>query len=132
MVRHGVSSDASSSSFRRWTHCTKGDLRAGHSETSGGVVDLGLAEPGPGEKSRRLDRRLLLHFRNNRRSANMSTKRKRDSDDPPRDERRGNKRPQGGFKVGPDNLPDGTYRRKSMPHPLSSVDIPLTLLSAKD
>lgn len=43
----------------------------------------------------------------------MSTKRKRDSDTELADQTRGSKKAKSGFKVGPQNLPDGTHRRKS-------------------
>lgn len=44
----------------------------------------------------------------------MSEKRKRDHDDGAARESKDRKKQKGGFAVGPDNLPDGTYRRKSM------------------
>ena len=43
----------------------------------------------------------------------MSAKRKRDSGGEAAEDHRGGKKRRGGFKVGPDNLPDGTYKRKS-------------------
>ncbi len=46
---------------------------------------------------------------------NMSEKRKREDGAPVPDYRPGNKKKQKtGFRVGPANLPDGTYKRKSM------------------
>ena len=43
----------------------------------------------------------------------MSEKRKRDTVDRPEDHSRSKKKAKKGFQVGPDNLPDGTYKRKS-------------------
>jgi hypothetical protein len=44
----------------------------------------------------------------------MSEKRKRGSSDAIEDGTKNNKKQKRGFTVGPQNLPDGTYRRKSM------------------
>jgi len=57
----------------------------------------------------------------------MSEKRKREDGAPVPDYRPGNKKKQKtGFRVGPANLPDGTYKRKSMylwlPVYLSCID----------
>lgn len=43
----------------------------------------------------------------------MSLKRKRDGDSRDDVQADRKKKAKGGFKVGPDNLPDGTYKRKS-------------------
>jgi hypothetical protein len=47
-------------------------------------------------------------------AAKMSEKRQRDATDATEDGRKNNKKQNRGFTVGPQNLPDGTYRRKSM------------------
>ena len=44
----------------------------------------------------------------------MSEKRKRNAGDGSGDHKGGGKKPKRGFVVGPDHLPDGTYKRKSM------------------
>lgn len=43
----------------------------------------------------------------------MSEKRKRDAGSGLESDRKANKKQKRGFTVGPQNLPDGTYRRKS-------------------
>jgi hypothetical protein len=45
----------------------------------------------------------------------MPEKRKRADGDASEDLARRKKKAKRGFVVGPDNLPDGTYKRKSMP-----------------
>ena len=53
----------------------------------------------------------------------MAEKRKADESRPVADYRPGKKKQKqkGGFQVGPANLPDGTYKRKSTPHAFSSL-----------
>ena len=44
----------------------------------------------------------------------MAPKRSRDQSDPSQEHEESSKKPKKAFTVGPANLPDGTYRRKSM------------------
>ena len=62
----------------------------------------------------------------------MAPKRKRDHSDASQEHEESSKKPKKAFTVGPANLPDGTYRRKSMCLPVQDHMKLIQLCSQKD